>query len=120
MITGPMIGVPFSVAIELAEWLRQEMNEATARGDRVFSKEARQMMTEFQAVLDHVVANVVAEPAKSTSTDTLEEVSTTEAAKRLGISRQAVLGRIRRGTLPARVAGQYWINVQDLQEREAS
>jgi excisionase family DNA binding protein len=32
----------------------------------------------------------------------------TQAAERLGISRQAVLGRIRRGNLPARKIGRQW------------
>lgn len=54
----------------------------------------------------------------------MDKITVTEAAKRLGISRRAILGRIERGTLPAEKIGDgrtsaYLIHEDDL-ETQAS
>jgi excisionase family DNA binding protein len=95
-------------------WLRQEMS-ATERRDRVpFSVDAWRMVKEFDAVATRHVA--VKTAVEKQPAHILEEVSTTEAARILCISRQSVLARIQRRTLPARrdASGHYRIARENL------
>jgi len=107
---GLVVIVTSDVADELS-WLHDEMTaRANPRGAGLsFSDDTWKVASDIrdlgkaaQAGVVEVVAPVVSHRRERLSHAKVDEVSTTEAAKRLKISRQAVLKRIDSGKLPAR------------------
>lgn len=126
MILTGVVAVPPAVAAELAPLVRAAMRRAVHEDKATFTAAAWSIADDLDVVArtlrSHVVADVVAQTPGRLSPaivdSCMEVVGTAEAARRLGITKQAVLRRIARGTLPSRRdgRGRHWIATENLPE----
>ena len=68
---------------------------------------ARGLLSRFDDVIRFEIAT--AEEFQRASTEIPDLITLTDAADRMGITRQALLGRVSRGTLPAKQVGRQWV-----------
>ncbi len=108
LVPGPVVLVPGNLAAAIAAALRVGLREIERRDALKFPIEAYDLLAALQVVaalhLDKVRCGATDKSGPSASVELMDrdEVGQAEAGRLLGISRQAVAGRISRGTLPAR------------------
>lgn len=126
MIVTAVLVTPV-VAEELGPILHRAMSESVRRDGRSFSSEAWDIATSIdrlgqaqrqrrEAVVSDVVVTTV-ETLSPARVDPVNETTVTDAASRLGCSRQAILSRLRRGTMAGRRddRGRWWIPSDNLE-----
>lgn len=115
-----------SVCGELAPYLRKTLLAAQRTDGATFTAATWEVVDDVEALAAaharSVVSDVVVATAPTLSPVKVEEVSVTEAAEILDRTRQSVLGRLARGSLPGRrdAHGQWWIARENLVEASAN
>lgn len=110
------------VAAEIAPLLERGLREARRDGTR-FSEDTLDYIVGALEARDFVRQRLRAQPdagrpeLRALKVDPVNEIDTTEAAKRLGTSRSNVTARLNRETLPGRrdERGRWWVNADALE-----
>jgi hypothetical protein len=123
LLASPVVQIPAAIASEVAAALRVGIRELERRDALRFSPEVMDALVLLQLAgalrqVDEGVNAATDKSRPSGSVDGMDEVTPAEAARILGISRQAVAARITRKTLPSRrtVTGKVLIRRANLEE----
>jgi hypothetical protein len=121
LVLGPAVLISGAIAAEVAAALRVGIREIERRDAYRFPAEVFDVLVMLQTTaalhIDNRHCQATDKIGSPGSLRDMDEVMPAEAARLLGISRQAVAGRIARGTLPARrtATGRFLIRRKNLE-----